>query len=161
MLLVIKMRIRRIISKIKKIIDYIPILWNDEDWDFEYLLLLLRFKLDKIKDCIHKNDIIVKHEQREIFIGINQAIQHIDNYCNDNAFSDYAGKLPFEIDFKSEKNNDGYYNLITLNKQTQKPLTQEENELYDEYLINKINFQQKEWELIFDTIKQEGQKWWD
>lgn len=156
------MRIRRIISKIKKIINYIPILWNDEDWDFEYLLLLLRFKLNKIKDCIHKNDIIVKHEQREIFIGINQTIRHIDNYLNsDEAFEEYVEKTPFEVEFKTEKNNEGYYNLITLNKQTQKPLTKEQDEIYNKYLIDKNNFQQKEWKLIFDTIKQEGQKWWD
>lgn len=156
------MKIRKVIKKIKKIIDYIPILWNDEDWDFEYLLLLLRFKLNKIKDCIHENDIIVKHEQREIFIGINQAMNHIDNYLNsDEAFEEYAPKMPFEASFKTEKNNEGCYNLIILNKQIQKPLTKEEDELYNKYLIDKINFQQKEWELIFDTIKQEGQKWWD
>lgn len=156
------MKIKRTIEKIKKIIDYIPILWNDEDWDFEYLLLLLKFKLNRIKKCIHKNDIIVKHEQREIFIGINQAVHHIDNYLNsDEAFEEYVGKMPFEVGFKTEKNNEGYYNLITLNKQTQKPLTKEQDEIYNKYLIDKNNFQQKEWELIFDTIKQEGQKWWD
>ena len=29
------------------------------------------------------------------------------------------------------------------------------------YIINSNDWQQKEWEAIFDTIKKEGQKWWD
>ena len=156
------MKIRTIFKKIKKIIQYIPILWKDEDWDFEYILILLKFKLNRIKNTIYQNNIIAKHEQRNIFIGINKTISHIDNYIRDiDAFEEIYGELPFEISFKTEKCGNGRYSQIMLNKNTQKPLTEEEKNLYYDYVLKATEFQQKEWELMFDTIKQEGQKWWE
>lgn len=153
---------KKIIKKIIKIFEYIPILWNDEDYDFEYLLMLLKYKLQRISKEIYKNDIIVKNEQRDIFIGINQTINHIDNYLRDmDAFEEIYGKLPFDIVFKTKKIDNGSYQLITMNKNKYRPLTDEEEKIYHDYIEESYNFQQNEWNLIFETLKKEGQKWWD
>lgn len=37
------------LKKIKKIIDYIPILWNDYDWDYSYIDKILLYKLKRMK----------------------------------------------------------------------------------------------------------------
>jgi len=34
---------------VKRIIDYAPILWNDRDWDYSFLLRLLKFKLSRME----------------------------------------------------------------------------------------------------------------
>ena len=75
-------KIKRFILKIIKIFQYLPILWQDEDYDFEYLLLLIKFKIQRIKKEIIRNNIIVKEEQDGICKSINNTIFHIDNYLN-------------------------------------------------------------------------------
>ena len=156
------MRIKRFFNKIIKIFAYLPILWEDEDWDFEYLLILIKYKLSRMRDTIHKNNFIAKYEQRDIFIGINQVINHIDNYINDTeSYKEINGDLPFKIRFRHKKLENGCYNLISWNEDENRQLNDEEEKIYTQYIINSNDWQQKEWEAIFDTIKKEGQKWWD
>lgn len=45
----------RVLKKIKKIIDYIPILWNDYDWDYSYIDKILLYKLKRMKKVFDKN----------------------------------------------------------------------------------------------------------
>jgi hypothetical protein len=40
---------REFFYNIKRIIEWIPILWNDRDWDYGYLLLILEFKLKRMR----------------------------------------------------------------------------------------------------------------
>lgn len=156
------MRIKRFFNKIIKIFAYLPILWEDEDWDFEYLLVLIKYKLSRMRDTIHKNNFIAKYEQRDIFIGMNQVINHIDNYINDTeSYKEINGDLPFKIGFRHKKLENGCYNLISWNEDENRQLNDEEEKIYTQYIINSNDWQQKEWEAIFDTIKKEGQKWWD
>ncbi|HWY79565.1 MAG TPA: hypothetical protein VNW29_04355 [Candidatus Sulfotelmatobacter sp.] len=44
------MRIKHFCKKIRQMIRWIPILWDDEDWDSSYLFEIMRFKLK----CIAK-----------------------------------------------------------------------------------------------------------
>ena len=51
--------------------------------------------------------------------------------------------------------------MATWNEDEDRQLNDEEEKIYTQYIINSNDWQQKEWEAIFDTIKKEGQKWWD
>lgn len=156
------MRVKKFIGKIAKICAYIPVLWNDEDWDYSYLLDLIKFKLNRMKNTIYKNNFIARYEIRDICIGINQTIDHINNYQNDSkAYKDINGDLPFKVGFKHKQLENGCYNLITWNEDEDRQLNKQEEEIYDKYIKDCYDFEQKEWEAIFDTIKKEGQKWWD
>lgn len=156
------MKIKRFFEKISKIISYLPILWQDEDWDYEYLLVLMKFKLKRMRDVIYSNDIVTKDEKRNIVISINQTIDHINNYCDGiNGYERVCGKLPFEIGFKMVPTDDGCYKLKTVYKETGEQLSEQDEERYSTHIIKAHNFQQEEWNKIFDTIKAKGQKWWD
>jgi hypothetical protein len=39
--------IRRVYRKIRKIVQWIPLLWEDEDWDYNYILTVLDYKLSR------------------------------------------------------------------------------------------------------------------
>jgi hypothetical protein len=43
----------------RKIREYRQVLKSDEDWDWAYILLLLKYKLERTRKCIVSNDIIV------------------------------------------------------------------------------------------------------
>ncbi len=37
------------LNRLKRIIEWVPILWNDEDWDYAYLLKIIDYKLGRMK----------------------------------------------------------------------------------------------------------------
>lgn len=130
-------RIKRFLRKIGKIIGWLPILWKDEDWDYEYILDILRHKVDTmgvyIRDSgIALNDINTYYETRDF-------IQAIDNYINsndlfENIYGEYYQNLPERMTFKSFKKD---------------------------YYAHMIEFEQECWETIWDIIKKNGLKWWN
>lgn len=46
------------IRKIKNIITWLPVLWEDENFDYAFLLRVIEFKCDKIADHIQKHHLI-------------------------------------------------------------------------------------------------------
>ena len=152
-------KIKRFILKIIKIFQYLPILWQDEDYDFEYLLLLIKFKIQRIKKEIIRNNIIVKEEQDGICKSINNTIFHIDNYLNYAEVFEkhYKDKyLDFDFTYNVEDNK-----IVTINKNTNKELTKEEEDKYTTYIKSMYAYENQEWDAIWDSIKAEGGSWWD
>lgn len=124
--------IKRFFGKIFRIIDYIPVLWNDEDWDFEYILPILKKKIDRLGKCIRKNNIILRSE--DVYQETRDAMQAIDNFTYGyEMFRDIYGEPNSKIIFDNE----------------------------DEYYIASYYFEQDCWNEIWDIIKNNARRWWD
>ena len=52
----------RFFRKIKHIIKWLPILWDDADWDHYYLLKILRFKLAEMLKYFHNFEYVETEE---------------------------------------------------------------------------------------------------
>ena len=59
---------------------YAKFLWSDRDWDWVYILELLKFKLQRTEKCIRTNGIIEGIPR--VSKQINYAIFLIDRNCN-------------------------------------------------------------------------------
>lgn len=75
-------RVGRIFEKIFKIIQYIPVLWMDDDWDGSFLLSLMRYKLKRMKKCLKKGQSTEERldEQQK---QISRALELLDEIIND------------------------------------------------------------------------------
>lgn len=56
----VKWWITGIVRKISRVFQYIPVVWNNEDWDYYYLFILLKYKLSRMRkaqeqDTWHSN----------------------------------------------------------------------------------------------------------
>ena len=71
-----------------KILQYIPILWIDEDWDYGYILSLLRYKLDRTRKNFRKNKNHTDYE--ECSSQIDVVIYAIDRVLLDEYVSNMA-----------------------------------------------------------------------
>lgn len=71
------------ISNTKRIIDWIPILWKDRDWDYAFILRLLHYKLERTRDCIVSNGIIA--ESDKVANEINDSLSKLDKILNSEA----------------------------------------------------------------------------
>lgn len=65
----------RYIRKIKKVIEWLPLIWRDEDWDFCYLLYLMRYKLQRMSKCIgdvkiisHTEDVVAELAKADVLL---------------------------------------------------------------------------------------------
>lgn len=154
-------KLHKFYEKIKKIIAYLPLLWQDEDWDYDFLIKLIQFKLLRMKNKFVANNIVSNECLQEICNGIDKTLQYIDNYYDDDIFEKTHGSLPFQYEFKSILNDNGAYNQVTYNSNTGNPLTKREEEIYQKFIVDKYEFQSQQWNAIFDTIRNEGRKWWD
>lgn len=154
----------RIFKKIKRIIDYIPILWNNEDWDYEHLLELIEFKLRRMKKCIRQNNIIVENEIQEIEDGIDRTLKAIDNYLY------YIENFPmldpeesYNIEMYWKKNEDRNTSSMAYRFVDGKDVPEDhEFHKYNEKYIKRLYlWQQSNWNRIWNTIRDNSQKWWD
>ena len=155
-------KIKRFLKKIYKVLVFLPIIWDDEDWDFYYLLTLMETKLKCMQKYFEHSGIIVKEESDKVIKGIQETIEHIRDYknCED---CEYKIKPPFEILHKSisSPDHEGFTQFVAIKKDTGKELTTEEDKQYTEYLKGTLKEEEECWNAIWDTIKAEGRSWWD
>jgi hypothetical protein len=84
------------IDIIRKIIQYIPLLWEDKDWDYTYILILLQYKLARTRRCIVGNEVIsdryrVAKQIRTCELLLDRLIK--DDYCKD-LFEEWHAMYP-------------------------------------------------------------------
>ena len=151
-------------GKIIKIFQYLPLLWKDEDWDFQYLLDLIEFKLKRIKKCIRQNNIIVEHEINEIEQGINKTLDAINKYNDDITFFPMLDPEElFNVEMFWKRNDDRNTSSMCYRFFDGKevPKDHEFFKYQTKFITRRYYWQQACWNRIFDTMKKNAQKWWD
>lgn len=96
-------------KKIHKIIKYIPILWDDYDFDYSYIYKLLRFKLVRTYKAINEGFEVSKDKDKRLK-PLARCIQLLENLIENNynkkQMDLYHKKYPYVNDFvKDEKGN--------------------------------------------------------
>ena len=162
-------KVRNFFASTARIFSYFPVIWKDRDWDYDFLLDLLEFKLKRIKkyflesknwktfpetlelprEIPHTDH----YSTRDIIIDLNRVLKHIENYRGEEYL---AEPLPFEIDWVPT--NKG---IVVINKGTGKPLSQKEEELYSNFVIADHLEREKEYNAIFTDLAKYSSYWWD
>lgn len=76
--------------QLKRIYEYLPILWQDEDWDFHYLITLMHFKLDRMQKEIEGQNRLLhsKKYARQIRVAMRHLSEAFLVDDIDEAYSD-------------------------------------------------------------------------
>ena len=124
--------------RIQNIIYYLPIIWKDRDWDNEYILDLLKYKLKKNEKNLRKYSIAVDSDKTAD--EIKNVIDLIEIYPNIT--------LEADPDFKYQE----YIENI-------------EDEEEKDYWIRKYctsicNIEDECYRMIFELLGRNSQKWW-
>ena len=45
---------RRFFRRVRRVVDFLPIIWKGEDWDYAYSVELFRYQLERTADYIEK-----------------------------------------------------------------------------------------------------------
>ena len=155
-------RIKRFFNKIIKIVTFIPILWRDEDWDYNYMLQLLQAKLIFMRRYFMNSNIVTKETTKKILSGIDKTLESIKKFTENDSFGVYEVKSPFEITHEFRKCENGPASeFISINKDENREFTEEDEELFKEYLLKITDEENTNWNAIFNTIRDEARGWWD
>ena len=150
--------------KIKKIIEYIPVLWADEDYDYHYLLHLIKYKINRMKDCIDNNDIIVQESINVIKEGIDKTTKSIDNYyISDDLFEKEYGDIYKELNLERRfiKLDNGNSEYVAFYKGTDEKIKPRHEAKIRKHILKQLDFEQDLWNDIRDCLKENAQRWWD
>lgn len=93
---------------IKRVFQYLPIIWKDRDWDYEYLLTLMRYKLTRMRKEIANGYGDEGEWKNPRTKEIDDAIKMIDTVV--------AGKFAEDL---WEKHNKKYGRLKSFNSMTE------------------------------------------
>lgn len=137
----IKRRIKRFFYSILNIAKWSKVLWNEQDWDYGFLLDIIQYKLKKMEKYFSTADICTSETYDEILDSLRICIKSLEKIINEDSFNEFHNNLP-----------DHTYG---------KEYTEVERKLFTEAVDN---YTKKEKELndeFFDTMKENFRKWWD
>lgn len=144
-------KVKRFFSRIQRFFDYVPLIWKDEDWDSAYIYILMKYKIGRIRKTIHEND---NHEGCEKDVAnmkeVEECIQRVlDESHMDKEYEEFHDKYPM----KFEDMKDGTSRLVDQGEPCnteRKNLVAKSNEMW-----------LKDWNRIWEIMKDESRKWWD
>lgn len=186
----IKGRIKHLFNFFPKLVRWIPILWNDQDWDDHYIFEILKFKIKQQRDYLVSNNrhtnIDIDNYWMTVCLNLIERIQedyyeleYFDykdekiSFVLSDEVSKYDGQELFEMKSVCTRDNTlEYLNKYFLDRD--KVLKIESNngwDLYDYETNQKSRFslclfvsryrQQKAIDLLFKILSKKITHWWD
>ena len=131
------------------------VVWNDRPWDYVYIFKALRFKLDETQRCIDGTFVGAEEEAAKI----RSLIEAIDRILED----DYVSEEYKELDRKYGKLEMIFHEDNTITT-TRKNLKEEDRETERQETLTLAELEAKRRQddinFVFDTMKNDIQRWW-
>jgi hypothetical protein len=158
--------IKNFYYNIKRIIEWIPVLWNNYDFDYMYAIDVFIFKLNKIADLLDSNKSYTENgsqKAKRIRLAIKLLNRGLDEYYHEEAMSKvtelYGEKV---LVTKPTGNKSGTFSIDFV---WAKDLTLEEQEEADKFYTKMIKEgykkDDKAIKLAWKIIAQDIRGWWD
>ena len=161
---------RRKWSQIKRVIDFLPLIWKGYDWDYHYAIELFQHQLKRMADHIG-SDKAWTLENKQTASRIKTAIELMQKVYDEEYGMGYYdiieekyGKSHMDFVELKEKDEKGqpYYSLVVTNElardeEHQKEIDEERRLLVLEYRDK----QKRAHKLLWDFIEHNIEKWWD
>lgn len=131
---------RHIMFFCENIIKFRHILWNDRDWDYAYILDILKLKMESTRDLIVGNQFIADADK--VGKQIDTALEHLNNFVYyDDIFEDKHQDLLRQAINETDKNK--------------------KSELEHYYITEQYKFEEKAWLNLWCTVSKYMRGWWE
>ena len=129
---------------IQNLIVWLPIIWNDRQWDYFYLYSLLNKKFELMENYFKKYSCCLESEE------IAKIITEMKEACKRLIEDDYYD-APVEVDFSLGKR--GTF--------IRPELTDEQRALFMKAFQKEVELKKKDKDLVFDLLKEHIDELWD
>lgn len=155
--------------QIKRVWDFLPIIWKGYDWDYRYAIELFQHQLKRTADTIEKNGMHVGNHNTAN--RIRTAVKLMEKVYDEEYQFEYVNKIEEKygkssFDFQEtgdlDENGDPYYTMVEIFEEdyTQEELAMIEDEK-NEAMWAARDKQAKAHKLLWNYIEHNIQRWWD
>lgn len=151
-------------KRIKRLLDWIPVIWNDYDWDYHSLYVIMRKKLSRMEDAI-RDGLAIDSEQTAD--GIHFAVMLLDRLiaCDylKNALIPHKRKWGELGDMITKEIDNGLLEWIG-NKWEYADTEEKELQAEEEFrLAGKHSdwMEERDKNILFEHISKNITRWWD
>jgi len=151
---------KRFIKKVKTLLYWFPIIWKDEDWDYIFLLKILRYKLVSMKTFFNSNEChTYKAEERAKEMGL--CIKLLDRIIKDeyNEIAHFFHNKKWGNIVASVDENKSL-SLIRPNIKSEKDREQEKKEFL-KCIDQERYLERQDIRYLFKIINKKVESWWD
>lgn len=134
--------LRKIGRFILRLIRWIPVLYKQEEWDYEYIYDMLKLKMIELRENISKD---TWHEERGVkrsLLQIDVCLARLDRFQN---WDQYIKIPDIEWEFIQENGLD---------------IVPKKNEEYDEAILKGIDFEKKNYKKFWEDFIKWHNNWW-
>ena len=165
-----KWRIKRFFYKIKRVIDFLPIIWKGYDFDYYSSIELFKYQLKRTAEYL-ESDKAKTLEAKTNATKIWTAVELMKKVYDEDYGMDYMDDIQrlygeikhefVELDEKDE-NGDPYYIIKTSNELAVDEQHQKEiDEVRHQMFLKGIDKQKRAHKLLWSYIEHNIQNWWD
>lgn len=146
---------KKIFIWVIKSFQYSIMLWDDGDFDYGYILKILKYKLKRTREHIVNHDIIV--DAKSVGEEIAQVESIIDrlyenNYC-DKEYEEH-NKYWGDINYSGD-------DIFLSKKAVKEGRQKEERDAIMKIHDKATELEEKDWNDLFDLMKKNMRNWWD
>jgi hypothetical protein len=166
----IKYWFRRKWSQIKRVVDFLPLIWKGYDWDYHYAIELFQHQLKRIADHIG-SDKAYALENKQTASRIRTAVKLMQKVYDEEygmKYVDHIEKLYGETKYEfveleeKDKNGDPYYKMVHSNKLAVDEEHQKEiDEVRHQMFLAAKDKQKHAHKILWDFVEHNIQNWWD
>lgn len=146
----------------KKLFKWIPVIWNDREWDYIFFLDIIKFKLKKDSSFYENNGVSVN--SKKVAKQMKLCIALIDRIKNDDYCSDMLDKIDEKYgEFITVPSDKPDCFILTRNKFDENDEKQKENYRKDiKKMVEHSDYLRKQdKDYLFDLMKKHIFSWWD
>ena len=148
----------RIITKIRKIISWIPILWRDEHWDGSYMFNILEYKLTRMYKFFTSSKSVTNWDTHKSELkALRICIEILKRKREDFYFETFSYLIDTDMKFIDAGDEFGP-NMTMIDPKweisTNMPLYEKKSKLAEQA-------EQDRHKLLFKLMEQYAKSWWD
>jgi len=162
--------VKRKIRQVRRVIDFLPLIWNGFDFDYKYALDLFKKQLGRMADMM-ESDRAMTLEAKTNAQKIRTAIRLMDKVYGEEYASEYMTQIDklygtthydfVEID-KLDKFGEPHYVMKLWNENAVDEEHQKEiNEVRKQMMLLSRDKQKRAHKLLWDFVEHNIQRWWD
>ena len=151
---------------IVKLWQYSPLLWNDRDYDYNYILLMLKYKISRTRKCILTNDIIVNNKKYAKQMKVVEDIidRITESPYHDEAFVEMEAKWGKNIWFEQSRLfHDCKHSVRMMSRYEKENGSNKKLVRRDVVKAYKkeTRLEQKDWNKLWKLLNKNLRFWWD
>jgi hypothetical protein len=160
--------VKRKFWQIKNVIKWLPVIWNQFDFDYGYSIEVFKFQLQKTSDFLNSDrahTLMAKNNANRLQTIIKLMERVYDEYYGMEFYDELIelyGKEKFEHVFIPCEDQEGYSLLKSSYELTETPeMVEEINNKRDVLIKESYKKQARAHKLLWDLIEHNIQKMWD